>query len=167
MTALASCGGKSKLDTFKDVCDGKPVESAAAYAPGGISPVLPFEKREDRIRYAKPDLPKEWSSFADYAKYQLVACVMIVDRTHAGDCTYEGGAHIALYDATLELSVREAKTAKVLATKPLTLRHDTSNTITHGCPMMASADEGGVVYPRYAETLAAFLAPYVNHTPAR
>jgi len=108
------------------VCHGVPERRAAAYesAPGKLSPLHAFSRPNDTSAYGL----KSGAGFGPWETkepkdYQLVACITERSRTKTLSCKFDPSKTIQsadLYSATYEVTVREAKTAKIVATKTIT-----------------------------------------------
>lgn len=112
------------------VCHGIPEKRAAAYekVPGKISPVYGFSRENDRSPYGLRSGPGfgDWKA-KDGKDYQLVACITEKSRTKTLECKFDEKytIHSAdFYSATYEVTVRETKTAKVVATTTVTEEGD-------------------------------------------
>lgn len=121
--------GVLKLDDrdLDRVCYGFPETRAAAYdkTPGKVSPTILFTRVNDNARYnsstSDSDL-KPWLA-ESAARYQLVLCATEKSRTKKKECKFDDTQPVHLldmYSATFDVTLREAKTAKVLATKVVT-----------------------------------------------
>ncbi len=112
--------------TLDRVCHGVPERRTAAYqkVPGKLSPLYAFSRPSEISGYGL----KSSSGFAPWETkepkdYQLVACITERSRTKTLSCKFDPSNIIQsadLYSATYEVTVREAKTAKIVATKTIT-----------------------------------------------
>lgn len=94
------------------VCDGTPVPAAAAVAPHGLRPSLWIRLGEDH--YIEP-VDAAWKA-ADLATAQLVICATMSSNA-LSPCEYEGAVTVGRNRIDLDLTVREAKTATIVATR--------------------------------------------------
>lgn len=123
---------RDKLDdlVLQRVCLGIPEPRAAAYdkTPGKIAPTYVLERTgpaSDFNRNYHPDF-SSWKA-DDASQYQLVLCVTETSRTKKKECKFDDKepAHLLdLYSGTHEATLREARTAKVLATKKINAPSD-------------------------------------------
>lgn len=155
-------------DTFAQVCNGVPLEPAAAYTKtaGETHPILVFKQEEANSAFSKayPQLPEGWElDWQESEKTQLVACVKTTARTPAETCEFkadkEGGKpyQLELYDATYEVSIYAAQTGERLETKTMNLK-------AGDCPMFHMFTEGELTDTRdanYDQPLLEFVKPYV------
>ncbi len=127
---------KLEPDALDKVCYGLPETRAAAYekAPGKLSPTLLFSRVNDNARFVSslhPEIEVWRSEVAQ--RYQLVLCATEKSRTKKKDCKFDDKEPVHfldMYSATYDVALREAKTAKVLATTTVTEEALTS------CPTM-------------------------------
>lgn len=158
LLATAACGDDKILwSDFRQVCDGTPVGRAPAYAKGGVSPIITFEKRFKEFRKPSAPVPEAWTSKTDVSKYQLVGCVTATKAEVVATCDYKGGRKLQIYDATYALEVREAATAKVLASTSVVMP-----AASRDCLLVKSFDskvEGE--FPDFRPALQALAEPIV------
>ena len=156
--ATAACGdAKVTWSDYRQVCDGTPVKRAPAYAKGGVSPIITFEKRFKEFRKPASPVPEAWTSKTDVSKYQLVGCVIATKADAVATCDYKGGNRVKIYDATYALEVREAATAKVLASTSVVMP-----AASRDCLLVRSFDskvEGE--FPDFRPALQALAEPIV------
>lgn len=110
-------------DLFK-VCEGEGLAKLPAYekpAPNQVAPVFVVERYTETSYDGGSVVPGWWQSRGKLGHTQLVACARVVDKKLVKECKYEGGHSVNYYDATFDLSVREGKTGKPLATKTAVL----------------------------------------------
>jgi nucleoid DNA-binding protein len=104
------------------VCHGYPEKRAAAYAKaeGKVSPAAFFSRPNDRSPFSTHSTRDfdPWK-VKDGKDYQLVVCITEKSRTKTNDCQLDGShiiRSVSLYSSTYEVTVREAKTGKVVTT---------------------------------------------------
>lgn len=156
--------GALSRDDLKALCDGKALPDAAPYEKRDdvAATVYEFERRHDNWRWPGrgPDgsgLPSWWTSFDDPSHTQLVVCIDAVDKQVVKRCLYEGpGEGVALYNATWKMTLREARTAKVLQEASFPMK------IEPACASVKFGREAEGRFPSYAEPLKSFLAPFIG-----
>jgi hypothetical protein len=157
---LARLGtGGVDLDDLKKVCAGEGIDKLPGYQlqPDMVSPVIYFEHHFEKWRWPGKLLPAWWSSFDDYSHTQVVACARVVDKQVVQECRYQGkGNNTHIYDATYEIFVREAKTAKVLSQKTVPLKA----TDTH-CPMLKWSDDSSAQFPPWSAAAEELVKPLI------
>jgi hypothetical protein len=113
---------------FEPACRSNPVAGATAYSattPGVHKLVVLTGKDTNQLDEAYLDLPTEWTilfneATDEYAKAELVLCVVRTSATLAEECTgYESdgedtGNVVQLYSAEYAVSMHEATTGKEL-----------------------------------------------------
>ncbi len=158
LLATAACGDDKILwSDFRQACDGKPVGRAPAYAKGGVSPIITFEKRFKEFRKPAAPVPEAWTSKTDVGKYQLVGCVTATKAEVVATCDYKGGNKVQIYDATYALEVREASTAKVLASTSVVMP-----AASRDCLLVKSFDSKVMgEFPDFRPALQALAEPIV------
>lgn len=153
-------------DDIRAVCDGKPAPGAKAYSktdPSAHAMAIflkagTSEYRDDDVaplKRFKPEKPEQT---------ELVACVNRTAATKKDACEFDSSkpSHfLDMHEATFELTVREAKTGAVVATKTATLPQN-------GCPMFHSfSSEREDDYPSTDAPLLQLASPLVlPPTPA-
>ncbi|PZR16739.1 MAG: hypothetical protein DI536_06185 [Archangium gephyra] len=144
-------------EVFAFVCEGEGQPNAPAYEreEGLVSPMLNFERRTEKYFWPGRMTPGWWSSEPKHA--QLVVCATITEKKVFKRCTYEGGGGgITLWEATYELVVREARTARELAKTTVSLLPSGTT-----CDFMKLGKEQEGVFPDYAPALRALVEPLV------
>lgn len=147
-------------DALRRVCKGEGVATLPAYQKqaGLVSPIYYFEQRAEEPRYPGELLPRWWTAADDPRHTQLVACVRVVDKKVVEECRYKNlTTGVTIYDATFELSLREAKTANQLVSKTLALPADSRT-----CPMLKWGGEQEGRYPSYTAELEALVRPFLG-----
>ena len=118
---------RDKLDEsdLKGVCYGIPEPRAAAYAktPGVVSPAILLGRRNENDWYSKTYSSDfdPWKS-EDVAAYQIVICATETSRTKKKECKFDDKEPVHLldlYSVAYDITIREARTAKVLVSKPV------------------------------------------------
>lgn len=159
---LALVGAEPRLDddALKVVCEGEGVASLPPYKlePGKISPIFVVETLYEKPRAAGAILPKWWTSWYQLGHTQVVACARVVSKQPIKTCKFEGGSTMTYYDATFELSLREGKTAKQLASKSVALEVER----VASCPMFKMGGKSEGVFPKYGAELEALAKPIVG-----
>ena len=164
MLALAGCsngggsgsggsdgGGSSKMfpADFEPACRSNPVAGASAYNPAapGIHPLVALAGEDtNQLDEAYLDIPTEWTivfndATDEYAKAELVLCVLRTSTTLAQECTgYEADGKatnnvVKLYSAEYAVAMHEASTGKELGSTAITA--DATE-----CPSFVMFDEG-------------------------
>lgn len=144
-------------DDLKFVCDGEGQPNAPPYQreAGLVSPMVNFERRTEKYFWPGRMTPGWWTNEPKHT--QLVVCATIIDKKVFKSCSYEGrGGGITIWEATYELVVREAKTARELAKKTVSLPPSRST-----CDFMKFGKEQEGVYPDYAPALRELVEPLV------
>ena len=157
-------------DNFKGVCSGAGVSAATAFDPAGKAhKALYFTTYEDDLTDRSSSLPGDWTVqwSADsnaLAAIDLVACAKRTAEQQVKVCDgYQTDGKptqnkVNWHTATYELSVREAKTGKVLATT-------TVEATDTDCPMFQSFDGTSDTVEGYADlsdsAVADFLRPHI------
>jgi len=186
LLALAGCKKPFDRDDFNPVCVGKGLESAAAYDPASSAQAVPvaivmhYAKAEGWTantpkRFYANGVPAP--SQDNYQTVQLALCVDQQPGPFDRDCgdmegfsaTIEPGGNsnatatgttavVKAYGSHYVLSVREAKTARVVATKTVDVK------VEH-CPILVlgntAADRSKDYVELSEDELAAFLAPHL------
>jgi len=152
---------------LEKVCFGIPEKRAAAYekAPGKISPTHAFFRPDERSGFEG----KSGAGFGAWESkeakdYQLVACITEKSRKKMLECKFDPSYIIKTadyYGATYEVTLREAKTAKIVATKTITEEAEKA------CPGIIPAirndvhhvDEIPLGGPATIELVKPFIAP--------
>ncbi|CAN5818176.1 hypothetical protein BH11MYX3_BH11MYX3_39230 [soil metagenome] len=98
--------------TLAAVCQGTPVPSAAPLAEHGLRPTLMSRTGDDNYL---EELDASWKP-REVAQAQLVACANMT-KSSIEPCMYEGGITVQRNRYTMELTVREARTANVLGAR--------------------------------------------------
>ena len=155
--------GTVAIDDLKPVCDGEPQPNAAPYEKSDeyAASVFYFERRHDAWRYPGRrhgvTLPKWWTTWEEPADAQLVVCVDLSDKEKVDTCHYEGeGGGVYVYNAHVEVELREAKTGEVVDTMAFDKK------APQGCPPVKFGKEQEGIYPSYETELKDFLAPHVG-----
>ncbi len=159
-----------RVDTVTDssldkVCHGFPEKRAAAYekVPGKISPAAAASRESDRAAFGSGIGPsfRGWDT-KEGKDYQLVVCITEKSRTKSLECKFDEKyiIHSAdYYGATYEVTVREAKTAKVVATTTVTEEGDKK------CPGMYPAIKNDIHHvddiPLGGPATLAFVKPFI------
>lgn len=171
-TTGASTAQTSPLfpDNFKGVCSGASVSAATAYDPGAKAhKALYFASYKDDVVDSSTSLPGDWttlfSSNGDALKaIDLVVCakrtaareVKICDGFKVNDKPTQN--KVRWHTATYDLSVREAKTGKVLGQKTVDATDST-------CPMFMTFDGDSETVDGYAalpgSVVVDFLRPHI------
>jgi hypothetical protein len=147
-------------DALRAVCRGEGVATLPDYQkePGLVSPITYFEQLADAFRFPGELLPRWWSATDDLRHTQVVACARVVDRKVVESCQYKNlSGGIAIYEASFELALREAKTGKLLATKTVALPADSRT-----CPMLKWGAKEEARYPSYRAELEALARPILG-----
>jgi hypothetical protein len=186
LLALAGCKKPYDRDDFNPVCDGKGLESAAAYDPASsaqevpVAIVMHYAKTEGWIvntpkRFYANGVPAP--SKDNYQTVQLALCVDQQPGPFDRDCGDMEGFNatvepdgkskatatgttsvVKAYGSHYILNIREAKTARVVATKTVDVK-------VEQCPMLVlgnTAADRSTDYVQLSEDeLAAFLAPHL------
>lgn len=158
--ARLGSGAPIDRDALRAVCSGEGVAGQPAYQlqPGLVSPLVYFEQTGEKWRYPGELLPRWWSSSDDLRHTQLVACARVVDKRAVESCSYKNlSSRVTIYDATFELSLREARTGKPLATKTVALPADSRT-----CPMLKWGSSEEARWPSYAAELEALVRPLIG-----
>jgi hypothetical protein len=167
--ADGAADGETPTELFTDsdfapVCRGTGVEAATAYSGGaGVHKVVVLGGEDPEYGIVSVSLPDGWEpGFEDLAEVELVACANRTAATESELCEgYEDEGlewSIQTYDATWEVTLRDATTAEVVAETTLTATAD-------GCPVVSFYSEGDPTpVPDYATPdaeLEVFLKEYV------
>ena len=184
MLALAACsssddtgssgGNSSKMfpTDFEPACRSNPVTRSTAYSPAvsGIHPLVAFSGESiDQLDEAYLDIPTEWTIvFSDatdeYAKAELVLCVVRTSATLVEECTgYESDGQatdnvVHLYSAEYALSMHEAATGKELGSTAITANPTE-------CPsfvMFTDGESSKDWYEKNDAAIAEFARPFVQ-----
>jgi hypothetical protein len=157
-------------DNFKGVCSGASVSAATAYDPAGKAhKALYFATYKDDLTDSSSSLPADWTvRFASdhdaLRAIDLVACarrtaareVKVCDKYKTDDKPSQN--KVRWHTATYELSLREAKTGKTLATTTL-------EATDAECPMIWSFSSDSETADGYASpsdtAVADFLRPHM------
>lgn len=99
-------------NTLATVCQGAAVPNAAPLAEHGVRPILMVRSGDDN--YLEP-LHASWKP-QDVAHTQLVVCATMTKNV-IEPCMYEGGVTVKRNRYTMDLTVREARTANILGTR--------------------------------------------------
>ena len=158
-------------DSFKGVCSGASVSTATAYDPAGNAhKALYFATYEDDLTDRSSDLPGDWTvQFSpDSDALRSIDLVVCARRTAAQEVKVCDGYKdddkptqnkVRWHTATYELSVREARTGKELATT-------TIEATDADCPMFWTFDGNSDTDEGYASlsdsAVADFLKPHIN-----
>ncbi|MEM7143118.1 MAG: hypothetical protein AAF548_19000 [Actinomycetota bacterium] len=150
---------------FDIVCNGAGVSAAAGYTAGdGVPAMVVMQGEAPSFNPASTLVPDEWQTpFDALETTELVVCV---DRTASSAvevCTgYEDEGlswEVETFNATYDVTVRDAVTAEVLQATTLEAQAD-------GCPMFSFYTEGDpspvADYADPTDSLEAFLAPVVT-----
>ena len=180
--ALAACssgdsgGGanSSKMfpADFEPACRAHPVVGATAYnaATPGIHPLVVLAGQDtNQLDEAYLDIPTEWTivyndATDEYAKAQLVVCVVRTDATLAQECTgYESdgkdtGNVVQLYSAEYAVSVHEATTGKELGATAITAEA----TECPGFVMFSEGEDSKDWYETNDAAIAEFARPFAQ-----
>ena len=186
LIGLAACGGTGSggnttgviqanilfADDFKGVCSGAPLSVASAYVPDARAHrAVFFASDGDDLSDHSYSLPRDWTAqFAEGQNtYKAIDLVVCARRTTTRQVKVCGGYknddrptrnQVRWHTATYELSVREARTGKQLATR-------TIEASAAECPMFQSFGSDTEVVDGYAslsDTIVAdFLRPYISH----
>jgi len=158
-------------DNFRGVCSGAGVSAATAFDPAGKAhKALYFTTYKDDLTDRSSSLPGDWTvqwsqTGNALAAIDLVACAKRTAEQQVKVCDgYQTDGKptqnkVNWHTATYELSVREAKTGKVLATTTLEAT-DTD------CPMFQSFDGTSDTVEGYADlsdtAVNEFLRPHIT-----
>jgi hypothetical protein len=107
-----------------------------------------------------------WQVETDPSSYRVVACVDVLDKVKVRECEYDGGVKTSLWNARVQIRTVEAHTGIELARVMHDLRHDTSNVVSHGCPMQLDPSEATEKLPSYRRELAAIVRPFSGSSGA-
>ena len=121
---------------LKGVCYGIPEPRAAAYqkTAGAASPAYFFRRGSENAEYSWRSSSEldPWKS-DDAAAYQLVICATETSRTKKKECKFDDKEPVHLldlYSVAYDITIREARTAKILVNKPVKEEADKT------CPTM-------------------------------
>ena len=158
-------------DSFKGVCSGASVSTATAYDPAGKAhKALYFATYEDDLTDRSSDLPGDWTVLfsPDHDALRAIDLVVCARRTAAQEVKVCDGYKdddkptqntVRWHTATYELSVREARTGKELATT-------TVEATDADCPMFWTFDDESDSDEGYASlsdsAVADFLKPHIT-----
>ncbi len=157
--------GSVEWDDLKALCEGEVVPTAAKYRrqDGAAAQVAFFERRFKKWRWpgaggpGQVQLPRWWLSFKEPADTQLVACVDALDRQRVKECRYKGpGGGISVYDVTWKVTVREAKTGKVVAEQSFPMK------ASRQCDVLKRGTNQEGQFPFYGRRLKTLLTPLVG-----
>ncbi|MEZ5377329.1 MAG: hypothetical protein R2733_12560 [Acidimicrobiales bacterium] len=152
---------------FDQVCRGTGLEAAAGLsAETGVHPLVILEGEDPEYSYSSVTLPDGWEvEIGNYEATEMVACLNRVSATPVELCEgYEDSDSgiswsVQTFDATYELTLRDAKTAEVIATESFEGPSD-------GCPMFSIFSEGDPdPAPEYdvpSADIEVFLKDYVT-----
>jgi hypothetical protein len=118
-TMLATaCGPTLDTQIFCQVCQGQGtgVPQAAAYQ-GDTHPVVLLDHHGNEHEWSD-DLPREWLPTA-VEETQLVVCVGVQKINTIEVCQYIGGPAITRYRYSVDVTLREAMTAELVASTTL------------------------------------------------
>jgi hypothetical protein len=150
-------------DDLAKVCEGTGLGELPPYKkePGLVSPAFVFQITTDEPFDATRVVPRWW--IADRLQHtQVVACARVVDKRPAKRCTYQGGVSVTFYDATYDLSVREAKTANPIASKKVEIAANPPSE----CSMFQMGGSESV-YPEFAAELLPLLGETIGAESSR
>jgi hypothetical protein len=169
--APVAVGSQLFPDNFKGVCSGAPVSNAAAYDPHATAhKALYFATYRDDFTDQSSSLPRDWtiqwSQAGDALRgIDLVVCARRTAAQQVKVCdnyqTNGGATHnmVRWHTATYELSLREAKTGRQLATT-------TAQATASDCPMFWSFSGDSDTADGYANLPDAvvndFLRPHIT-----
>ena len=158
-------------DSFNGVCSGASVSNATAYDPAAKAhKALYFASYEDDLLDQSSNLPADWTvQFSpDNDALRAIDLVACARRTAAQEVKVCDGYKnddkptqnkVRWHTATYEVSVREAKTGRVLATT-------TMEATDTDCPMFQSFDSDSETvdgYDSLSDTVVAdFLRPHIT-----
>jgi hypothetical protein len=158
-------------DSFKGVCSGASVSTATAYDPAGRAhKALYFATYEDDLMDQSSSLPGDWTVLfsPDSDALRAIDLVVCARRTAAREVKVCDGYKdddkptqnkVRWHTATYELSVREARTGKELATT-------TIEATDADCPMFWTFDGDSDTDEGYASlsdsAVADFLKPHIT-----
>ncbi len=163
-TGLAPIYTESEFD---QVCRGTGLASATGYtAESGVHPVVVLQGEDPDYSYSSVTLPDGWEPESGaYESTQLVACLDRVSATPVELCEgYEDSDSgttwsVQTFDATYELTVRDAQSAEVIA-------EETFEGPSDGCPMFSIYHDGDPnPAPEYdvpSAEIEVFLKDYVT-----
>lgn len=166
----AGDGNSSKMfpTDFEPACRNNPVAGATAYnaATPGVHKLVALSGEDaTQLDEGYLDLPAEWTVvFSDatdeYAKAELVLCVVRTSATLAQECTgyqsdgQDTGNVVQLYSADYAVSMHEATTGKELGAATITAE-------ATDCPSFVMFDDGESSKDWY-ETNDAAVAEFAN-----
>ena len=154
-------------DDFKGVCSGAGVSAATAFDPAGKAhKALYFTPYKDDLTDSSSSLPGDWTvqwsqASNALAAIDLVACAKRTAEQQVKVCDgYQTDGKptqnkVNWHTATYELSVREAKTGKVLATT-------TVEATDTDCPMFQSFDGTSDTVEGYADLSDSAVADFLR-----
>lgn len=142
------------IGELESACRAIPLPNAAPFAPGAPNPAVAFWGVDPAYEELPWELPDAWQA-SDPATITLVACADRVESSEARMCTgyvtpWPGEYAIRLSDARYAISVREARTATVLATAEVGVD-------AGGCPSPAAFDEGILIHDVFASPFDAII----------
>lgn len=161
-TALATAPYISERD-LERVCNGEPLKAAKAYdaTAAAIHPTIVLARRHDKGAFSEAHQTEfaAWKA-KENGLYELVACVTPTVTTKVKDCKLESKGtvySIELQDASFELAIYEAQTAKLVGKKSVDLK------VERTCPSAAIVTQKYETrQPDYAKTLHSWAAQYVT-----
>lgn len=142
------------------VCEGTAESMAAAYAGtgGAHNAALVFYKDPDADRfiaqtlgddYKDLDVQKKERGLPRVDAYALVVCVAVKEHHKVKSCAYKPKHTLELHDATFDIRVLEARTAKELASETVSVKHSVKQ-----CPASWSfADERATSLPAFSDAV--------------
>ncbi len=158
--------GSVDQDDLRALCEeGTAVATAAPYKKQAevASPMYFFERRFETWRWpgvggpGQPQLPTWWFSFQEKADTQLVACVDAVDKKRVKECHYKGpGGGISVYDATWTVTVKEARTGRVVVEKSFPMQ------ASRQCDVIKFGKDQEGQFPDYGAKLQDVMAALVG-----
>jgi hypothetical protein len=161
----------SSASDFSQVCNGIALETAPSYLKDTAPQTIAiFEQKDRQLPFELSyQFPKSWELTGNDAKNnQLVTCIRITEQSLNKKCDdYEVSdektkekrkAVLELYNATYEVTIYEAKTAKTIATKLFNLK-------TGECPILMMFNSGSLMekeYPKHEQVVIDFVKPYIQ-----
>lgn len=156
---------------FSQVCNGIALEAAPNYLKDTVPQTIAiFEQKDRQLPFELSyQFPKSWELTGNDAKNnQLVTCIRIIKKSLNKKCdNYEASnektkekkkAVLELYNATYEVAIYEAKTARNIATKLFNLK-------TGECPILMMFNSGSLMekeYPKHEQVVIDFVKPYIQ-----
>ena len=141
------------------ICDGESASWPADYTTSDPPhPVVAADM--DKREVVDVGLGAAWQPSLEPSEAQLVLCMTPTDEQFVQRCSYQADRTADLFDVTYEVTLREARTAEVVATDQLTTLNRTCPTVLFLSDEEARMDSPPIYTTKLAG-VGSFLKPYV------